>query len=232
MNRIKYIFEPTRLYLVWHHSGADSPRHRRTVGELVKQGDTVAFKYLKKGKDFQLAREEGFLGFPAFALTSTEKVHTDALDAFLTRLPPRRRADFKKYLDQYGLPADFDGSDMSLLGYTGARLASDSFELCPDYSDVEVPADLIIELSGARHHVQPGAEPQVGDSVDFFPEPENPYDTEAVAAICQGNKAGYVNKSMSKGFRKALESMSIKGEILKSEAGRDKMQILVLVACR
>lgn len=230
MLEINHIFEPSRLYLVWHHRGDDTPRHRRIIGELYKHDDSVKFRYLTDSVDYQEAVKEGFIGFPAF--TKSSETFDDALDAFMTRLPPRKRADFGKYLSQYGLPADFNGSDMALLGYTGARLASDSFELCPDYSDVTKPADLITELSGVQYHVTPDNVPLPGDPVSFTPESDNPHDVNAVAVFCGLNKIGYVNKTTALGFRHILENMNISASILKSGTREAKIKILIMVMCR
>ena len=152
MSTIENIFEPSRLLLVWHHSQPGAPRHRRVVGELVRQGDDASFRYLKDTEDFQAALEEGFYEFPAFSDKAGGERQSGALDVFMRRLPPRKREDFREYLAQYSLPADFSGSTFSLLGYTGARLASDTFELCPDLSDAEAPLDFVIEASGIQYH--------------------------------------------------------------------------------
>ncbi|WP_185268833.1 HIRAN domain-containing protein [Halopseudomonas xiamenensis] len=172
----------------------------------------MKFRYLKETEDYRLALEEGFIGFPAFTKSST--IFDDALDAFYTRLPPRKRADFGKYLSQYGLPENFNGSHMALLGYTGARLASDSFELCPDYSDVTAPADILMEVTGAHYHVELARLPPPGEQVEFLPEPDNPHDKNAIAVIYRGAKIGYINKTTAIGFNKMLTTMDVSGCIL------------------
>ena len=230
MSTINHIFEPKRLYLVWHHSKDVTPKHRRIVGEVYKDGGSAKFRYLKDSEDYKRATEEGFIGFPAF--TKSSEIFEDALDAFSTRLPPRKRADFDKYLSQYGLPNDFHGSYMALLGYTGARLASDSFELCPDYSDVTAPADILIEITGAHYHVDLAEIPPPGEQVEFLPEPDNLHDKNAVAVIYNNKKIGYINKTTAIGFNRMLSTMDVDGYVLKSGELDNKIQIILLVTCR
>ena len=230
MPEVNHIFEPSRLFLAWHHLGEKSQRPRRIVGELYKSGSSISFRYLRDTEDYKLAEKEGFIGFPAFARSNA--IYEDALDAFTKRIPPRKRADFDRYLSQYGLSANFNGSILSLLGYTGARLASDSFELCPDYSDITLPADLVIELAGANYHIAEKPLPAEGDTVEFFEEPDNEYDENAIAAYCQQTKIGYISRPLTHGFSELIKKTKIEGQILKSSRQQDKVQILVLVKCR
>lgn len=228
---VNHIFEPKRLYLVWHHSGDNSPRHRRVVGELYQDGNSVSFRYLKHSDDYKRAEEEGFIGFPAFTLHNNE-TFKNAIDVFSKRLPPQKRADFGKYLSQYGLPDSFEGSTLALLGYTGARLASDGFELCPDYSDMVAPADLVIEVAGAQYYLPPSDLPPDGDEVNFEFEPDNIHDINAVAILWKGTKIGYIGKSAAAGFAILTNKMKIKGFILKTSLRQDRVQVMILVECR
>lgn len=228
---VNHIFEPKRLYLVWHHSGDNSPRHRRIVGELYRDKDSVSFRYLKQSRDYKLAEEEGFIGFPAFTVHSNEPFK-NAIDVFAKRLPPQKRADFGRYLSQYGLPEKFEGTTLALLGYTGARLASDSFELCPDYSDIEAPADLVLEVAGAQYHLPTDLLPAEGDAVDFKLEPDNAHDCNAIAIIWKGTKIGYISKSVAPGLTSIIKNMLVNSFILKTSMRQERIQIMVLAECR
>lgn len=231
MNIIDHIFEPTRLFLVWHSSKDGAPRHRRVVGELYKAHNSIYFRYLKNTDDYSAAEKEGFIGFPAFT-TRTSDTFENAIDAFMSRLPPRKRADFSKYLAQYELPSNFSGSDLSLLSYTGARLASDSFELCPDLSDAKQPVDLVLEVSGANHNLGDAGELLENCPIQFIREPENKYDPNAIAIHLGIRKLGYVSRAINKGFHDLLGRCQVNGNILRSGIRQGKLQILVLVTCR
>lgn len=228
MSVIEHIYEPSRLLLVWHPADESQPRHRRVVGELVRKGDDAEFRYLKGTADFEAALNEGFFEFPAFADQKGNSSQAGALDVFLRRIPPRKREDFKEYLGQYNLPADFSGSPFALLGYTGARLASDTFELCPDLSDAKAPLDFVIELSGVNYHLRPSITVSEGDTVMFEHDNENEHDSDAIKAIINGSVVGYVNKALAPSFRKLLNYGKIEGSVLKRYTFKSKPGIIVL----
>lgn len=228
MISVQNIFEPHRLFLVWHHLMPDAVRHRRVVGELIRDGEDASFRYLKDTADFEAAIDEGFIGFPAFDLKK-DKLQSNALDAFLRRLPPRKREDYKEYLAQYNLPTEFSGSTFALLGYTGARLASDAFELCPDLSDAVAPLDIVIELSGVQHHLNEDTDVVEGAAIEFKADSENPFDPNAVQALANGKIVGYVNKALSPSFKEMMSRGTVSGVILKRFKFKSKPGIIVLV---
>ncbi|WXL27735.1 HIRAN domain-containing protein [Ectopseudomonas mendocina] len=228
MSVIEHIYEPSRLLLVWHHSDETKPRHRRVVGELIRKGDDAFFRYLKGTVDFEAALNEGFHEFPAFEDGKAES-QPRALDVFLRRIPPRKREDFNEYLGQYNLPENFSGSPFSLLGYTGARLASDTFELCPDFTDAKAPLDFIIELSGAHHYVKPQNNIAEGDAVEFVLDENNEHDENAIKVEHNNVVIGYINKAMTPGFKKLLNEGTVKGTILKKYLFKSKIGIILLV---
>jgi len=232
MSTIENIFEPTRLLLVWHHSQPGKARHRRVVGELVRQGDDASFRYLKNTADFEAALSEGFYEFPAFADKAGEATQTGAMDVFMRRLPPRKREDFREYLSQYSLPGDFQGSAFALLGYTGARLASDNFELCPDLTDAVAPLDFVIEATGTNYHVSESDVFAEDEEVFFEADPTNEHDSNAVRIIYNGKLVGYVNKALAPSFKTLLRTGKIEGRIIKFSERKGKARLLILVRYR
>ena len=226
MHTIDHIFEPTRLFLVWTSVADGVARNRRIVGELTKTDDSFVFRYLKDTPDYHAAVNEGFISFPAFTIHGNE-VFDNALSAFMSRVPPRKRQDFAKYLAQYGLPKTFNGSDFSLLGYTGARLASDSFELSPDLSTAATPIDIVLEVSGTQYNKITG-ELSEGAKVYFVREPNNAHDENAIAIMTEFGRIGYVSRALNKGFSKLLDSSVVEGSILSINPINDKIKILVL----
>lgn len=231
MNIIDHIFEPSRLFLVWHCASEGVDHHRRIVGELYRTENSVSFQYLKDTEDYVKAEEEGFIGFPAFTMRGHEKFE-NAIGAFMSRLPPRKRADFAKYLAQYALPANFSGSDLSLLGYTGARLASDSFELCPDFSDASEPVDLVLEVSGTQYNMEKETALIENEPVQFKLEPDNIYDPDAIAIHAKSGKLGYVSRAMNKSFKSLLQRCNVSGSVLKFSQQQHRLQVLVLASFR
>jgi hypothetical protein len=228
MHTIDHIFEPTRLFLVWSSVTDGVARSRRIVGEIVRNNSSYLFRYLKDTADYHAAVNEGFISFPAFTIHGNEWFD-NALAAFMSRVPPRKRQDFSKYLAQYGLPSSFNGSDFSLLGYTGARLASDSFELCPDLSTALPPIDIVLEVSGTQYNKVLG-ELTEGMHIDFIHEPENAHDENAIAIMTQFGRIGYVSRALNKGFSKLLHQSIVNGSILSTNTINGKTKILVLAA--
>jgi len=229
MSTIEHLFEPSRLFLVWHHLNGDSPQHRRVVGELVRHGDDASFRYLKGTEDFKAAVNEGFLPFPAFAEENSSEFQSGALDVFVRRLPPRKREDFKEYLSQYNLPQNFAGLAFSLLAYTGARLASDGFELCPDLSDATAPLDFVIEVSGTQYYIDENCYFSEDDEVTFEAESDNPQDKNAIKVLHKNKVVGYVNKALAPSFSKLLSTGRVEGRVLKFSVQKNRQRLLVLV---
>jgi len=196
LNRIDRIVEPTRLLLVWQrpiHEGRT--RNRRVVGEILRDDSgEVIFRYLDKTDDFREAMLEGFKGYPAFRLFPSEH-RSNVLYAFTSRMTSRKRGDFGDYLAAHRLPADFHGSDFSLLAHTGAHLPSDGFEIVADLSTLHEPFDLIIEVAGTRHQESVDLESvAVGDPVQLIPEPRNTFDSNAVIVTHRACNLGYIPK--------------------------------------
>jgi hypothetical protein len=193
MNRIQNVIEPQRLFLSWQRAMAGKERRsRRIVGEIARLSDGAVFRYLTDREDFSKAQGEGFQGFPAFKIGKSETFTTGVLDAFLRRLPPRKREDFAEYLAQYRLPESFSGSDMALLAYTGARLPGDGFEIIPDLAGLHPPLELVMEVAGFRHQEVAANTLAVGDALRLVPEPDNPIDPEAIAVIHDRGLIGYI----------------------------------------
>lgn len=226
MHTIDHVFEPTRLFLVWTSTAEGVARNRRIVGELVKKNDNYTFRYLKDTPDYHAAVNEGFISFPAFTINGNEEFD-NALAAFMSRIPPRKRQDFSKYLAQYGLPGSFVGSDFSLLGYTGARLASDSFELSPDLSTASAPIDIVLEVSGTQYNKVFGDITE-GMLVTFVHEPENNHDKDAIAIMTSFGRIGYVSRALNKGFSHLMSQSTVTGTVLSSDMRNEKVKILIL----
>jgi hypothetical protein len=234
MNRIKYIYEPERLWLTWRNRRAsvESQRLRFIVAEIIKKNDNhVVFNYLKNEESFSVAKEVGFLGYPAFNLKQ-DTHEQGVLDAFLRRLPPRKRKDFPLYLNQYGLPENFNGSDFALLAYTGAKLASDTFEICPDLSTASAPLDLFVEVSGFRHYLENAPDIKVGDPVNFLPEPENLYDSKAIAITFSGKIIGYVNRALCSSFLRLVKEGRVNSYVARVGGTFEDPQVYVMAEYR
>ncbi|MFC4932806.1 HIRAN domain-containing protein [Massilia sp. GCM10023247] len=235
MNTLQHIYEPSRLLLVWRCAPSRGIRSRRLVALIEKDthGGEVCLRYLTETEDYIRAIESGFEGYPAFDLYNP--VHCKGvIDAFMRRLPPRKRDDFKDYLLRHRLPIDTPIPDLSLLAYTNAKLPSDGFEVYPDLSDACPPFDLIIEVAGFRHQKDIDVNDiYLGDPVDFKAEHENSHDPNAVGIYYSGVRIGFVDRAQAPSFRKWMrQGFSVKGTIERINGTRAQPAVYVFVAIR
>lgn len=231
MKHIQHIKEPPRLWLVWQPGfGASRPRTRRIVGEILP-GEGGTFRYFDNTEEFLRAREEGFEGYPAFKLSHAEYRHNqNVLDAFLRRLAPRSRDDFADYLRMYRLPIPFPGSDFALLGYTGARLPGDGFEIVPDLSNAEPPFELLIEIAGFRHQTDISLDQiAVGQKVTFLPDPENVTDDQAIAVFHELGRIGFVPRPYCSSMHGWLARHRVDAQIERINGKTDRPLIYLFV---
>ncbi len=208
MNLIHHINQPKHLLLVWQPPEGRS-RTRFVVGDLSMDGGNYKFSYLVKTDDFVKAISEGFVCYPAFRKVNQE--YTDGiLETFMSRIPPRKRGDFNKYLEQWRLAPDLDISDFALLGHTGAKLPNDGFSLINPFDNIDAPFEFYIEVAGFRYQETICLEDiSVDMPVNFVTDLGNAFDNHAVSIEVMGNKIGYVNKIQSSAFKEWLEHYSI-----------------------
>lgn len=232
IRRLEHIIDPERLLLAWQPSDTGSKhRMRRVVGCLEKGPAGPVFRYLKDSEDFRAAQKAGFEGYPAFRIDAP-KDHEGAIESFLRRVPPRKREDFGEYLEQHRLPDPFPYSDMALLGYTGAKLPSDSFSLIPDFSPDTVPCDLLLEVAGVRHCTEDIASLHLGDPVDLVPDPKNAFDSDAIAVRHQGKRIGYVNRVLRGVFQRWLRERKVEASIERRNGKPERPMVYLLVRVR
>lgn len=199
-----------RALLTWQRPlGYQGRRDRFAVGELTQTAAGVRFSYLAAG--VVAASEQGFVGYPGLRLGASEESY-DALRVLLRRLPPRERADFGDFLRSFGIAAEANLSDLSLLAYTGARVASDSdgFGISETFDGFARPFRYVFDISGYRHYREFVPNLQINDSVRFVAEVDNEYDPEAVMACTVGDQCiGYVNRTQAPLIRSWLAEGSI-----------------------
>lgn len=226
-NIIKHIHEPKTLLLVWQPPEGTS-RVRCIVGELIREelSGVVTLKYLEGTADFRKASELGFVGYPAFSNTRKE-YHNGVVDAFLRRLPPRSRGDFKNYLELLRLDVNSEFSDFALLGYSGAKLPSDGFSIINPFEDVIGPCEFVTEVAGFRYRDISIEDVSVGDEITLVPEPNNEYDTMAIKVMLGANHIGYINRGQLKAFHIWLANNNVKASIERVN-GRDNRPLIYL----
>lgn len=231
MRFIENIIEPNKLLLAWQSSD-EAHRTRYVVAELNRVGDKISLTYLPGTDDFVKARSLGFDAYPAFQ--DTGKTHSNVIDAFMRRVPPRSRGDFSQYLEGLRLPPNVVMSDFALLGYSGAKLLSDGFSIIHPYNDVDGPCELLVEAAGYRHiHNENHFDIKLGDSAIFFKEIHNVTRDEAIRIEVSGDSIGYINRALIPTFSKWIEQKRIEGawiEKLNGTPGKPAVYLYVKVA--
>lgn len=205
MTMTEHLLHVNTLFLTWQSKVESDRNQRYLVGMLQNNAGNFEFSYLTNTTDYQNACEQGFVGYPAFRLN--EQVYNDGVMAtFMKRLPPRSRRDFKQYLLNHHLPADFSGSDFDLITHTGIQLPSDGFNLIPNFSEANIPFDYLMEVSGTRHYLtyEEVENIQVGTNVQLECEDDNIYDSNAIKLSISGQKIGYINKILCPAIRTLL----------------------------
>ena len=232
MKFIEHIKEPTCLYLTWQPPiTSEFSRTRRVVAKLVRTENSDAnLKYLTDAEDYRAAAEMGFEGYPAFPLT--RPCYENVLCTFVKRMPPRKRGDFHKYLNAIRIPVEAKISDFALLGYSGAKLPEDTFNLCVCLRDETAPFELMTEISGFRHHAGMNIREDLhpGDIVSLDKEPTNEYDPNAIKVLRQNVHIGYIDRVITGDFHLWMDEGRIKSVQIERINGQpERPQIFLFV---
>jgi len=223
MRKLEHIVEPESLLLLWQDPVG---RNRYPVGQLTKENSGVCFRYLP-GADLDVAKEKGFKGYLACPHFDSE-YRLGVMESFMTRLPPRNREDFDKFLDYWHIDSKLKDSisDFALLAYADGALPRDGFRFIPVFSALE-HLEFIVEVAGHRYQ---GNECAIGEAVRFVAEPDNPHDPDVVMVWSQdGRKLGYVMRGLNRQFAEWLKSGQLQGEIVRINGTTDRPVVLVYV---
>lgn len=231
MHTIRHIFEPSRLPLVWQDPTGES-RDRLVVGELRREESELVFSYCTGSPDFEKAEQLGFRGYPAFRKFD-QTYREGVAEAFLRRIPPRKRTDFDKYLDNFRLPTDSPITDLALLAYSGAKLPSDGFSFVHPFDGVSSDCELLMEVAGFRHQSQiPLQDLNVGALAEFEPEPENPFDANSVKVLIENKLIGYVNRIQTTSFNRWISSCHLRAWVERLNGRPERPLVYLFVEVR
>ncbi|MCY4178463.1 MAG: hypothetical protein OXD32_08245 [Endozoicomonadaceae bacterium] len=234
MKYIKNIVMPDRLLLCWQ-SLKNIKRSRFIVGELVKESDSYKLNYFTENEDFKKATDLGFIGYPAFPYKGSEKTRcfdNNVIGTFQRRLPPSRRRDYSLYLELRGLKPESCPDDFCLLGYTGAKIENDGFELIHPFENVGHAFQFILEIAGFNRASEVAEKDlKLESEVEFSFEPDNENDLGAVVIMQDGKKLGYVDHGRVSIFHCYIKAgRTVKGEIIRKNGTPDRPQIYVYVS--
>jgi len=193
-------FQTNEIYLTWRKAVVN---RRYIIGKLIKDGDSYQFQYCPDN-ELEKAKAVGFEYYPAFP--DVTKTYEDVLPTFSRRLINPARSDYDKFL-KYWCAENYKDDLFAILGLTGAKLQTDTFEfIAPHY---EVPASFYTEVAGLQHtdenllnEIKNTKNPE---NISLKPEPENKYDPYAVKVFYKEAELGYVKIIHSSCIAKAFK---------------------------
>ena len=158
-----------------------------------------------------------------------DEFQNNVLEAFVRRLPPRSRSDFSRYLQLRGLNPSSQISDFALLGYAGAKLPDDGFELVHPFDNAVAPFELIIEIAGFRYESGVNVEDvTLEGEVAFFPEPDHQHDNRAIRIEQNGKKLGYVDRGRTELIHSYLGAdHQVAGEVVRKNGTAERPLVYV-----
>ncbi len=190
--------------------------HQRLhIGTLSYLNGIYKFNYVR---DYRKLEEKGFIPIMPFLDFETEYVSDKLFPAFSCRLPDPKRKDIGVILKKYNL-TEYDSFE--LLSRSEGRSPSDRLEFI---SEIDLSQPFVSKeffIAGVSHgefctHTECIKDVQCLDGIiSLLPEPNNPYDSNAVRIMVDGKKLGYIPLYHSKAVSTAINSnMSINCKIV------------------
>lgn len=223
------LFEPERLLLTWKAwEGVD----RFAVAELrrsLAQPDQASFRYLLGTSDYELAIAAGFDGYPAFPELDKTYEH-NCLPVFTRRLPPSKRGDYPRYLQDFLIAPEAHFSQFALLAHTQGKLVTDPWQLMGDVSSAQSGDTLFLEIAGFRFQNLPADfTPSVGAALDFQIIHDHPEDPGAIACFHQGTRIGWVRHVQKESFTQLMSRHLLRGELCKFNGSPEQPRLHMFV---
>lgn len=238
MKLIQRIIEPDRVLVIWQAPDRVFRQHtgtRYVVGEIVRSAHGATLRYFDNA-DVRAALAAGFTGFTAYPYQPHKEFNGTLLDVLGKRLPPSDRTDYTDYLRSHLLsPACANASPLTLLAYTGGRLAGDGFSFAHTFEGAKAPFEFTFEIAGFRHSglkAFPEFTKLLGHTVEVTNEYDNSYDPEAVAVRYQATLLGHVPKGTNGMLRRIALDYTLAASIEKINGTMERPNVTVYVAVR
>lgn len=233
MRYVTQICEPERLVVTWQSNSVEQ-RARLKVAEVHRSlSGEVKFSYLKDTEEFDLACTNGFAGYPAFKLNIP--IHRqNILPILIRRLPPKSRSDYSEYLSKFGLTTSIEISDFGVLGYTEAKLPSDSFNFIHPFDNAISDFEFVTEIAGFRYnYLEPVIESDlINRRVDIIPDGDNKFDQNAMQVVLHNKRIGYINKVQALAFRSWHDNSRIRAYINSIGGPEERREVQLFVSVK
>lgn len=235
MRLIRNIVEPKRLLVIWQAPDKNSNQatgKRFIVGEILSDNGSATLHYY----DNEATREAkalGFAGFTAYPYDAHKGFNDNLIEVLSKRLPPSSRTDYEDYLQSFRIAPNANGiSTLSLLAYTGGKLAGDGFTFAHTFEGAEPPFDFTFEIAGFRYCEGMNFQPLTllqDCKVGFKDDSSNTHDKEAIMVEYEGKKLGYAPKGINNILKILLASYSVDAYIEKINGTPERPNIMVYV---
>lgn len=191
-----------RLYVAWQDP---TSRAIEPVGRLDRNGSdgdaAYEFRYLNRA-----AAIRGFQPFLSFPDLHRTYRSTHLFPLFENRLMPRRRPDYRGFVQALGLSENAD--PFEILARSEGRRQTDRIEVFPEPEFDGHTAQCLFLVHGIRH--LSGAEDaisslEIGERLFVIPDPQNPVDRCAVALRDECSLLGWVPRYLTELIRRPLQ---------------------------
>lgn len=184
-------------------------RSRFRIGELIFHSGMYYFEY---DKNINIAIKHGFDHLGEFDSLDKKYESEELFMTFLTRLPNKKRKDFKKFLLENEI--DENSNDLEILFATRGFLATDTIEV---FKDIDFNQNnIFLFLVGTKYYINNNLELNKGAELFLVKEPDNKFDKFAVYAKDKNDiKLGYIPNIFSESMVKWISDNKVHAVINK-----------------
>jgi hypothetical protein len=195
----------TKLFIAWQNP---ETREWRPVGQLTRPGNRYRFVYTKGAE-----RAKDFIPFGRMEDLYTIYESGELFPLFANRLLPKRRPEYREYLEWLNIPSGED-EPLALLARTGGIRGTDSLMVfgCPEAVDRRYLVHFFCH--GISHLPQEALriieKLEVGTRLYLMLDVQNDFDRMAVALRTEQPKmiVGYVPRYFARDFSKLAEGVT------------------------
>ena len=184
------------LWLIWKQP---TSRRRYKIGTLLIEQKQYTFRYDDEIND---AKSDGFTCFPGFEDINKTYESTSMFPNIFSRLPNKKRPDYKNILMFYNLKED--ASDDEILAATKGKLVTDNYEFVQAFNEKNILFDIVgtrhsKDLQKCLHSLKKGMK------ISLELDKTNEHDKYAIKVLLESMHIGFVPRYYSKNLTKLLE---------------------------
>lgn len=189
----KYGFN--KISVMWRPSPGSRRIHIGTI-TVPNSNKPISFKYRKPGVQKAIEIDKTFAGLPGLPIDE-EGFSPEIIKAIIrSRLIDFERPDAKDFMDFWLIEPEKVNDPIYVVAQTQGITFNDMFEFVPQYLDGH-NFPVISDVAGLSHYKIDLSKISVKDNLKVMPEPNNKYDSQAVALYWGNELVGYIKKGHS-----------------------------------